>query len=90
MASLALEHAATPIGINGGTTAMGADRVAVSIFPPHFTEHLVGGVFRQIAKIDQRQGPRCRGHKKMLRHGSNPEKWPWLFLRYSKVDVQFK
>jgi hypothetical protein len=32
----------------------------------------VGCVFGQIAKIDQRQGPRCRGHEKMLRHGRDP------------------
>jgi hypothetical protein len=31
-------------------------------------------VFRQIAKIDQRQRPRRRGHEKMLRHGSRPGK----------------
>jgi hypothetical protein len=80
MAGLAFEHAATLIGIDGGAAAMGADRGAVSIFPSHLAEHLVGCVFRQIAKIDERQGPRCRGHKKMLRHGSNPEKWPWLRL----------
>ena len=56
---------------------MGADRVAVSIFPPHFTEHLVGGVFRQIAKIDQRQRPRCRGHKKMG-SGANGKRTAYL------------
>jgi hypothetical protein len=80
MAGLAFEHATTPIGIDGGAAAMGADRSGVSIFPSHLAEHLVGCVFGQIAKIDQRQGPRRRGHKKMLRHGSNPEKWPWPFF----------
>jgi hypothetical protein len=52
MAGLAFEHPTTPIGINGGAAAMGADRGAVSIFPPHLAEHLVGCVFGQIAKID--------------------------------------
>ena len=31
-----------------------------------------------IAKIDQRQRPRRRGHEKMLRHGSRPGKGSWL------------
>jgi hypothetical protein len=53
MAGLAFEHAATLIGIDGGAAAIGADRGAVSIFPPHLAEHLVGRVFREIAKIDQ-------------------------------------
>ena len=53
MASLAFEHLSTPIGINGGAAAMGADRVAASIRPSHLAEHLMGCVFGQIAKIDQ-------------------------------------
>ena len=52
MAGFAFEHPTTPIGINGGAAAMGADRGAVSIIPPHLAEHLVGCVFGQIAKID--------------------------------------
>jgi hypothetical protein len=72
MAGLAFEHATTPIGIDGGAAAMGADRSGVNIFPSHLAEHLVGCVFGEIAKIDQRQGPRCRGHEKMLRHGRDP------------------
>jgi hypothetical protein len=52
MAGLAFEHATTPIGIDGGAAAMGADRSGVSIFPSHLAEHLVGCVFGQIAKID--------------------------------------
>lgn|SRR5579883_1223313 len=90
MAGLAFEHPPAPIGINGGAAAMGADRVAARIRPSHLAEHLMGCVFGQIAKIGQRQGPRCRGHKKMLRHGSIPGKWPWQFLRYSKVEVYLK
>jgi hypothetical protein len=90
MAGLAFEHAATPIGIDGCAAAIGANRDATRVCPPHPAEHLVGCVFRQITKIDKREGPRRRGHKKMLRHGSNPGKWPWLFLRYSDADVYSK
>jgi hypothetical protein len=46
-------------------------------------------VFRQIAKIDQRQRPRRRGHEKMLRHGSRPAKGSWI-LRRGGVAVYAK
>ena len=74
MAGLAFERAATLIVIDGRAAAMGADRGAVSIFPPHLAEHLVGCIFGQVAKIDERQGPRRRGPKKMLRLKRIPRK----------------
>jgi len=62
VAGLAFEQPATPIGIDDRAAAMGTDRGAVG----------------QIAKIDQRQRSRRRGHEKMLRHGSRPGKGSWL------------
>jgi len=80
MAGLAFEHLATPVGIDGCAAASGTDRSAIGVWPPHPAEHLMGRLFRQIAQIDQRQGPHRRGHKKMLRHGSSQEKQPWHFF----------
>ena len=74
LAGLAFEQPATSISIDDRAAAMGTDRGAVGVGPPHPAEHPVCCVFRQIAKIDQRQRPCRRGHEKMLRHGSRPGK----------------
>src|SRR5208283_1059931 len=41
MAGLAFEHPATPVSIDGRAVALGADRSAVGVGPPHRAEHLV-------------------------------------------------
>ena len=45
VAGLAFEQPATPIGIDDRTAAMGTDRGAVGVGPPHTAEHLVRRVF---------------------------------------------
>ena len=45
VAGLAFEQPATPIGIDDRAAAMGTDRGAVGVGPPHTAEHLVRCVF---------------------------------------------
>jgi hypothetical protein len=49
----AFEHPLTPIAIDSCAVAIVTGRCAARVGPPHFTEHLMGGLFREIAKIEQ-------------------------------------
>jgi hypothetical protein len=91
MAGLAFEHATTPIGIDGGAAAMGTDRSGVSIFPSHLAEHLVGCVFGQIAKIEQRDRVRAAADiRKCCATAEIHKNCHGYFVQYSEADVYFK